>query len=101
MKLISFFIVLPQLNLMHQYRKLIEKNCRILNLIIVIIINFRYNFKQNTLGSKYMVDFIKQFNHLEHFIYVSTAFVNCQIKVFEDEIMDFQDDIDIIINKFL
>lgn len=58
-----------------------------------------YNFKQNTLGSKYMVDLIKKFNFIEHYVYVSTAFVNCQSKVFEDEIMDFQDDIDVIIDK--
>lgn len=46
-----------------------------------------------------MVDLIKKFSFIEHYIYVSTAFVNCQIKVFEDEIMDFQDDIDVIIDK--
>jgi len=60
-----------------------------------------YNFKQNTLGSKYMVDLIKKFSKIDQFIYVSTAFVNCHLKIFEDEILDFQDDIDVIIKKFL
>ena len=47
-----------------------------------------------------MVDLIKQFDHLENFIYVSTAFVNCQMKDdIKDEIMDFQEDIDLIIEK--
>jgi len=58
-----------------------------------------YNFKQNTLGSKYMVDLVKKFKQIDHYIYVSTAFVNCQVKIFQDEITDFQDDIDVIIDK--
>lgn len=61
----------------------------------------RYNFQQNTLGSKYMVDLIKKFNKIEHFVYVSTAFVNCQIQLPDDVIMDFPEDIDVIINKLL
>ena len=61
----------------------------------------RYNFQQNTLGSKYMVDLIKKFNKIEHFIYVSTAFVNCQVQFPDDVIMDFPEDIDVIINKLL
>lgn len=51
------------------------------------------------MGTKYMVDLIKKFNHFEHFIYVSTAFTNCHLKVIEDEILEFQDDIDVIIDK--
>lgn len=62
---------------------------------------FPYNFKQNTLGSKYMVDLVKKFKRVDHYIYVSTAFVNCQVNVVEDEIIEFQDDIDVIIDKLL
>ena len=46
-----------------------------------------------------MVDLIKKFNQIDQYVYVSTAFVNCQAKIFEDEILDFQDDIDVIIDK--
>jgi len=58
-----------------------------------------YNFKQNTLGTKYMVDLIKKFKKIDHFVYVSTASVNCQFLKLEDKIADFKDDIDSIIDK--
>jgi len=57
-----------------------------------------FNFKQNTLGSKYMVDLIKKFKQIEHYVYVSTAFVNCQVEKLEDELVDFKEDIDSIID---
>lgn len=46
-----------------------------------------------------MVDLVKKFSKIEHFIYVSTAFVNCHSEVSEDEIVDFPEDIDVIIQK--
>ena len=46
-----------------------------------------------------MVDLVKKLSKIEHFIYVSTAFVNCHSEVSEDEIVDFPEDIDVIIQK--
>ena len=48
-----------------------------------------------------MVDLVKKFNKIEHFVYVSTAFVNCQMPFNDDEIIDFPEDIDVIINKLV
>ena len=48
-----------------------------------------------------MVDLVKKFSKIEHFIYVSTAFVNCHAEISEDEIMDFPEDIDVIIDKLV
>ena len=65
-----------------------------------LLIFERYNFVQNTLGTKHLVDLCEQFHFLEQFVHVSTAYANCHLRDVDERVYPMNKDIDQLIELF-
>lgn len=95
-------ITKPRLGLSDQDAKLLNDRVNIVFHIAASVkfdAEFCFNYTQNTMGVKHVLDLSSKFENLEHFVHVSTAYSNSHLQHVPEEIVPIPEDIDVLMKK--